>query len=373
MLRKFLIVGFDPGTTVGVSIIDFYGNVVDVFSFRNVSISDVIVKILDYGFPVIVSTDKKSIPKNVKFLSSKLNLKVVNPKFDLKYDFKKKIVNNFFNNKKNNKVVFSNSHEFDSFSAAVFAFNKFKSLFLKLEKNIVDIKDEDVFSFVLEVFSGKNIFSVKKSFLDLYSFEDNIVESKVVENTAVSNVVRDKNVFSEEFEVLKSKYDFLLKQNYFLKRRVYFNNKKLFYFKSLVNILSKDVKNNLKKENEVFNKLFLLEKKFEDLNFKKSFFEKNISFIDGFVFEDFVFLKQKNNDKDKENDEHKRKIVDKKFFDFDFFGFKPFRLEKDNEKRIDKSNNKNNDFVEFDFEEFINDYKTIRKKYFKNKIFKDYK
>ncbi len=368
MLRKFLIVGFDPGTTVGVSIIDFYGNVVDVFSFRNVSISDVIVKILDYGFPVIVSTDKKSIPKNVKFLSSKLNLKIVNPKFDLKHDFKKKIVNNFLNNKKNNNVVFSNSHEFDSFSAAVFAFNKFKNLFLKLEKNVVDIKDEDVFSFVLEVFSGKNIFSVKKSFLDLYSFENNIVESKVVENN-VDIVVEDKNVFSEEFEVLKSKYDFLLKQNYFLKRRVYFNNKKLFYFKSLVNILSKDVNKNLQKENEVFNKLFLLEKKFENLNFKKSFFEKNISFIDGFVFEDFVFLKQKNDNK--KNDEYERKVVGKKFFDFDFFGFKPFRLENDNEKRIDENKNKNDDFVEFDFEEFINDYKTIRKKYFKNKIFKD--
>ncbi len=358
--------GFDPGNTVGVSIINFEGKVLDVFSSRNISLSEVIVRILDFGFPIIVSTDKKNVPKNVKFLSSKLKLKVVNPKFDLKYDFKKKLVNNFLKYNKNTNekfsVSFSNSHEFDSFSAAVFAFNKFKSLFFKIKKNIVDIKEEDFFSFVLEVFSGKNVVSVKNSFLELYSFEEknnNIVDNKNKNSfnsvkVNVSNVSKDK-FFSKDYDILKEKFDFLLKENFFLKRRVYFNNKKLFYFKSIINVLSEDVKNSLRKENNFFNKLFLLESKIKKVDFDKKFLFDNINSFDGFVFDNTVFLKQEDFSFESIKDNVKDKVV------LDSFGFELFSLK-------EKSKSKKENFDTFsvnDFEEFIKDYKLIRKKYYK--------
>ncbi len=365
MLEKFLIVGFDPGNTVGVSIINFEGKVLDVFSSRNISLSEVIVRILDFGFPIIVSTDKKNVPKNVRFLSSKLKLKVVNPKFDLKYDFKKKLVNNFLKYNKNTNeefsVSFSNSHEFDSFSAAVFAFNKFKSLFFKIKKNIVDIKEEDFFSFVLEVFSGKNVVSVKKSFLELYSFEEknnNVVDNK--NKNSFDSVKVDVNTtknkfFSEDYDVLKEKFDLLLKENFFLKRRVYFNNKKLFYFKSIISVLSEDVKNSLRKENNFFNKLFLLESKIKKVDFDKKFLFDNINSFDGFVFDNIVFLKQEDFSFESIKDDVEDKVV------IDSFGFELFSLK-------EKSKSKKENFDSFsvnDFEEFIKDYKLIRKKYYK--------
>ncbi len=364
MLEKFLIVGFDPGNTVGVSIIDFEGNVVNVFSYRNVSLSQVIVDILEFGFPIVVSTDKKSVPKNVKFLSSKLNLKVVTPKFDLKYDFKKKLVNNFLKYKKSSNnvfrnVSFSNSHEFDSFSAAVFAFNKFKNIIFKIKKHIVDVREEDFFSFILEVFSGKNVVNVKNSFLELYSFEssfeENFEDSFKKENfdfdnsNNINKIVFKDESFNVKEEFYKKKIDFLFRQNFFLKRKVYFNNKKLFYFKSLVSILSEDVKKNLKFENKIFNKLFLLESKVKKFEFEKNFLFENTNFFDGLLFDNKVFLKQN---------------IESFVFDskvkLESLNFELFKLkEKSNiikkEDNVDKT----------EFESIIEDYKLFRKKYYK--------
>ncbi len=374
MFEDFLIVGFDPGNTVGVSIISFDGSVKKVFSYRNVSLSKVIVDILDFGFPIIVSTDKKVVPKKVRFLSSKLNLKIVNPNFDLNFGFKKKIINNFFNSF-DKKVKFSNSHEFDSFSAAVFAFNKFKSLFLKIERHLKDIRKEDVFSFLLEVFSGKNIVSVKNSFLELYSFEDNFEDNNVKnfyykkdekKDENFNNNVKVESFDVEEFNILKSKFDFVLKENFFLKRRVYFNNKKLFYFKSLVNILSKDVKYYLKNENKVFNKIYFLEEKIKDFEFDKKIFFKNLNFFDGFVFENNVFFKQKFDEFDE-----KIKVDFKKYvssFKSNFFVLKE-KSKNDiyKNKSYNEKNNVKEDFEvkKSEFEEFIKNYKLFRKKYLK--------
>jgi len=64
--RKYTIVGIDPGTTVGVAMLDLDGNTVDVFSAKNYSVSDTIRRIISRGKPLVVASDVTPTPSMVK-------------------------------------------------------------------------------------------------------------------------------------------------------------------------------------------------------------------------------------------------------------------------------------------------------------------
>ena len=68
--RKHIIVGIDPGTTVGLAIIDLSGKPIEVFSAKNYSISDAIAWIESHGTPLIVASDVTPTPAMVKKISS---------------------------------------------------------------------------------------------------------------------------------------------------------------------------------------------------------------------------------------------------------------------------------------------------------------
>ncbi|MGZ7095706.1 MAG: DUF460 domain-containing protein, partial [Methanobacterium sp.] len=55
--QKWIIVGFDPGLTVGIAILDLNGNVISSKSFKEISRSEIIKHIISYGKAVLVATD----------------------------------------------------------------------------------------------------------------------------------------------------------------------------------------------------------------------------------------------------------------------------------------------------------------------------
>jgi predicted RNase H-like nuclease (RuvC/YqgF family) len=67
--RRYIIVGIDPGTTIGVAIIDLEGKTIEVFSSKNYSCSDVIERIIARGNPLIVASDVTPTPSTVKRIS----------------------------------------------------------------------------------------------------------------------------------------------------------------------------------------------------------------------------------------------------------------------------------------------------------------
>jgi len=77
--KKWVIVGYDPGLTVGIAIIDLNGNILSLKSFKEASHSDIVLEIISRGRAIIVASDVYPPPKMVKKLAASLNSKIFSP------------------------------------------------------------------------------------------------------------------------------------------------------------------------------------------------------------------------------------------------------------------------------------------------------
>ncbi len=135
-MEKSLIVGVDPGTTLGYAIIDFQGEVIKVGSSKEFNLDILISELVRHGNVKVVSTDKRKVPGFVYKLSARLGAKVISPREDLKVDFKRSLV----------KMKLRNDHERDALSIAVYAFKQCKNLFQRVDvflekRNIMEMSD----------------------------------------------------------------------------------------------------------------------------------------------------------------------------------------------------------------------------------------
>ena len=136
---EFIIIGLDPGSTVGYAILDLNGNLVDINSFKG-SLDKTVELVTKKGKIVIVGTDVSHIPKFIEKFSAKISARVIKPEKDLGYLQKRKITKEFLKNK-NLKV--KNKHEMDALASAIFAYKNFKGLFNKIDN---EIKNEEISS-----------------------------------------------------------------------------------------------------------------------------------------------------------------------------------------------------------------------------------
>jgi len=139
-----LIIGVDPGTTIGYAILDDKGEFITSGSGKNITMSELINNIIYFGKPLIVGCDKKPAPSFNEKLSVKLGAKLFYPKKDLLVKEKKELITKY-NAKYDTKL---NIHEQDALAAAVFAFEKHRVFLNKinrfLRKNKREGLEEDV-------------------------------------------------------------------------------------------------------------------------------------------------------------------------------------------------------------------------------------
>lgn len=125
--RRYTIVGIDPGTTVGIAMIDLRGKPVEVFSAKNYSISDTIAWIAARGRPLIVASDVTPTPAMVKKISSVFASPVHDLDESLSTDEKIALT-------KGEDYEYKNAHERDALAACVNAFRHYKRKFTQVQK-----------------------------------------------------------------------------------------------------------------------------------------------------------------------------------------------------------------------------------------------
>jgi predicted RNase H-like nuclease (RuvC/YqgF family) len=128
-MLKSLIVGIDPGTNLGLVVIDDNGNIVDKLSGKNIQNEDIIKYISNLKYVVLIATDKKEIPKTILDIASKLNIGIYSPKEDISLEIKNKYYQD-----ENLKNIFENNHEFDAYISAIEALKKLKEIFEKARR-----------------------------------------------------------------------------------------------------------------------------------------------------------------------------------------------------------------------------------------------
>jgi len=112
-LRRKLIVGIDPGTTVAFSAIDFQRNPVEIWSKRDAGINELVAALREAGDPVMIATDVSVAPDFVLKIASAFNARIFIPRKDMSEAEKATLVRSF-------KV--NNAHERDATASALKAF-----------------------------------------------------------------------------------------------------------------------------------------------------------------------------------------------------------------------------------------------------------
>ncbi len=123
-----IIVGIDPGMSVGLAILDLRGDLLLLKTMRRASRSEIVEEILNHGYPVIIATDVSPPPKSVVKIANMFDSRLLVAKYDMKAEEKKRIVSEYEEVK---GIRVESSHERDSLAAALKVYYRTKNLIAK--------------------------------------------------------------------------------------------------------------------------------------------------------------------------------------------------------------------------------------------------
>ena len=152
--KKRTIIGFDPGLTVGIAILDLNGHILSLKSFKEAKYSEIVQEVISQGHAIIVSTDVYPPPKMVKKLAASLNAKIHSPSNVFTVGSKKEMVDDFLREKTSN-FSSNNAHQRDALAAAIKTYKAYEKKF-----NQINIRGKD------KNFSFKDIEEVKTLFIN---------------------------------------------------------------------------------------------------------------------------------------------------------------------------------------------------------------
>lgn len=186
-MTKQLIVGIDPGTTVGYAILDLDGNLIQLGSEKHCTLKDLISKTIWIGDIIIVGTDRKQTPYFVSQFATKVGARLYHPKKDLLVSEKRSAVSNFKTN---------NYHELDALASAIFASNEIRGLLTRIDNFI-------------RIYSKEHIKDQirKKVILEGINIKDaaEILESKEAQKTNIQPLKKEIAKTTPEVEELRNR------------------------------------------------------------------------------------------------------------------------------------------------------------------------
>jgi len=131
--QKWIIVGFDPGLTVGIAILDLSGNVISTESFKEISKAEIIKHIISYGKTVLIATDVYPPPKMVKKLASILNSKIYSPSKTFTVSSKTELVDSYLSEISSSQFP-DNAHERDALAATIKTYKHYQKKLNQIER-----------------------------------------------------------------------------------------------------------------------------------------------------------------------------------------------------------------------------------------------
>ena len=246
--KQLLIIGIDPGTTLGYAVLDFEGKIIKIHSEKNLDLGSLISELIKLGKPLIIATDKEYNPDFVDKLAIKVGARVIGPDYDLKVDEKRELTKDFKTN---------NQHEMDALASAFFAIKKIGPLLKKINIFAEHYKKEDIKGQLIEFVVGKG--------LNIRDAAEIIEEPEKEESKIIKEVVEEKRLTEKDFLMLYKRFKEAREDLQFLKEE----NTKL---KEQIAAIRRDYEYMLKQISKS-----QLDKKMQSLlNFK----EKRIKFFD---------------------------------------------------------------------------------------------
>ncbi|MDP7116293.1 MAG: DUF460 domain-containing protein [Candidatus Woesearchaeota archaeon] len=292
--KPLLIIGIDPGTTVGYACLDIEGNPIKISSQKELNYSQLIKKLITIGKPLIIGTDKKRIPDFVEKIAIKTGSRIIAPEEDLLVKEKKILVK---------KHTTKDAHQIDALASSIFAYQAIKTILKKVEKfceehekqkirnNILElvikqemsiksatyfIEHQDTSTEIVKKVVEKKILS-KKDFLVLYD--------KVKQHEKTIKLLKQQSTHLQEKLREKNKIKPIISMDNKLKKNLTFKNSLIESLNDKVDIIENKLKNQAK-ELETLHRILtslnnhLLAKKIENLGSQEFFSKSRILKID---------------------------------------------------------------------------------------------
>jgi len=153
------IIGIDPGTTSAYAIIDLEGKLLGLASGKELTISEMIVRILPLCQPILVSTDKAKVPFFVEQFATKIGGQLVVPEFDLLKEEKRELLAYQTEQKEQSE----DHHQADALAAALFAYKKYYPLLQKIKHFIRYLNT------ILNIFFSNNFIHPRGHFINKWA------------------------------------------------------------------------------------------------------------------------------------------------------------------------------------------------------------
>lgn len=269
---RWIIVGFDPGLTVGLAIIDLNGNILHITSIKEASHSQIINEIIKYGRVVVVSTDVTNPPKNVKKLATSLNSKIYAPKKSMTIDFKNNIVDNYIK-KTNSKFNISNAHERDSLSAAIKSYKHYEKKLKIVDKkcSIYNFTQEEIENIKNEFIMGVPIVKAINKIVTVKNSK-NIPKKIKSEDIIIKTpqLLEEQNIeLKKQIKNQKNQIKQLKDYNKKLKEQIKSQHKEIKKNKTQIKKIHDDYDKNILLNKKIVSKLSLIEKLKKELKSKE--------------------------------------------------------------------------------------------------------
>ncbi|MFN3527961.1 MAG: DUF460 domain-containing protein [Candidatus Altarchaeaceae archaeon] len=212
----YLIVGIDPGTTVGIGILNFKGEVINFFSSKNMSVNNVVEYLNKYGNPAIIASDVDHISNFIYKIASAYNAKIFIPEKNLSVNEKIFLTRN---------IKYHDNHQRDALSAAIYAYKNYKNIFNKIEKLGYG---DDVKFYVVKGYSLSEAIAKVEPEAEI---QEKIEEKKPIENVEI-----------KEFLELKEQVRILKKSRQILKKQIIEKEKEIERLKEIIKDMERERK-----------------------------------------------------------------------------------------------------------------------------------
>lgn len=207
-----MIVGIDPGTTVGWAVIGFDGRVMSVGSRRGLSSDELVAQLVKSGRVFVVGSDKAKGPSLVQEVAARFAAKVILPSQDLRVEEKREVTS---------ELEFSNAHEMDALASAMFAWKKLQPLLSKVQFAVDRAGKSELFDRVAEIVIKDEV-SIHAALAAVSpipeTYEEEIVEEKK-RDLDIAKLYRLLSQARKDNQILKRRSDVLEKRVSDLKRK----------------------------------------------------------------------------------------------------------------------------------------------------------
>ncbi|BDH79158.1 MAG TPA: DUF460 domain-containing protein [Methanothermobacter sp.] len=143
-VKSPIIVGLDPGLTVGIAILDLRGNLVHINSIKEASHAEVIMEIMDKGKAIVIGSDVHPPPRMVKKIATALNSRLYTPERIFPVALKNELVNTFLIEKRLD--ISLDAHERDALAAAIKTYRHYENKLRQAESRLTnsDISQREI-------------------------------------------------------------------------------------------------------------------------------------------------------------------------------------------------------------------------------------